>query len=119
MIRSLFFVKLHEYEKIDEGGRERENEGKEGRKRGRRKGEEEEERRGKKGREGERKSTHFFSSLMTDTAVKASSPVVGSSRNSTCGPIISSIPMLVRFLSPPDTPRKNSVPTYYSLRESI
>ena len=55
--------------------------------------------------------TYCFSSVTTDTAVKASSPVVGSSKNSICGSVISSIPMLVRFLSPPDTPRKNSFPT--------
>ena len=49
---------------------------------------------------------------MTETAVLASSPVVGSSRNSTCGSMMSSIPMLVLFLSPPDTPRRNSFPIY-------
>ena len=49
---------------------------------------------------------------MTDTAVDASSPVVGSSRNKTDGDIINSIPMLVRFRSPPEIPRMNSFPTY-------
>ena len=48
---------------------------------------------------------------MTELAVLASSPVVGSSRNSTAGRMISSIPMLVLFRSPPDTPRINSLPT--------
>ena len=56
MIRSLFFVKLHEYEKIDEGGRERENEGKEGRRKEEREKEgggrrREERKKGKGGRE--------------------------------------------------------------------
>jgi len=49
---------------------------------------------------------------MTDTAVDASRPVVGSSRNKTDGDIISSIPILVRFRSPPEIPRMNSFPTY-------
>ena len=53
---------------------------------------------------------HRLSSWTTETAVLASSPVVGSSRNSTWGSMMSSMPMLVRFLSPPDTPRMNSVP---------
>lgn len=48
---------------------------------------------------------------MTDTAVDASRPVVGSSRNKTDGDIINSIPMLVRFRSPPEIPRMNSFPT--------
>ena len=56
--------------------------------------------------------THPFNSLMTDTAVCASNPVVGSSRNRTWGSMINSIPMLVLFLSPPDTPRMNSLPTW-------
>ena len=48
---------------------------------------------------------------MTDTAVDASSPVVGSSRNKTDGDIINSIPILVRLRSPPEIPRMNSFPT--------
>ena len=56
--------------------------------------------------------SHCCSSFITETAVFASSPVVGSSKNKTWGSIISSIPMLVLFLSPPDTPRINSVPTW-------
>lgn len=43
-------------------------------------------------------------------AVFESRPVVGSSRNSRDGEVMSSIPMLHLFLSPPDTPRRNSVP---------
>jgi hypothetical protein len=49
---------------------------------------------------------------MTALAVLESSPVVGSSRNKIDGFVISSMPMFVRFRSPPDTPRMNSVPTY-------
>ena len=55
--------------------------------------------------------TYSFSKLTTDIAVAESSPVVGSSRNTISGDMISSIPMLVRFLSPPETPLKTSVPT--------
>jgi len=49
---------------------------------------------------------------MTTWAVPASSPVVGSSRNKMAGDVISSMPMLTRLRSPPDTPRINSLPTY-------
>ena len=49
---------------------------------------------------------------MTAFAVLESSPVVGSSRNKTLGEMISSMPMFVRFLSPPDTPRVKAVPTF-------
>ena len=55
---------------------------------------------------------------MTDAAVKASSPVVGSSKNRTEGDTISSIPILVRLRSPPDTPRANTVPTYMASKTS-
>ena len=48
---------------------------------------------------------------MTVLAVLASKPVVGSSRNNTDGEMMSSMPMLVCFRSPPDTPRMNSLPT--------
>jgi len=44
---------------------------------------------------------------MTDRAVVASRPVVGSSRNNTAGDTIISIAILVRFLCPPDIPRIN------------
>ena len=56
--------------------------------------------------------THFFSSKMTALAVLASRPVVGSSRNRIVGEMMSSMPMFVRFLSPPETPRMNSFPIY-------
>ena len=42
------------------------------------------------------------------------SPVVGSSRKRTSGDRTSSMPILVRFLSPPETPRTKSVPTNVS-----
>ena len=54
---------------------------------------------------------------MTDAAVDASRPVVGSSRNKTDGDIINSIPILVRFRSPPEMPRMNSFPTCHSKSE--
>ena len=56
-------------------------------------------------------------SWMTDAAVDASRPVVGSSRNKTDGDIINSIPILVRFRSPPEMPRMNSFPTCHSKSE--
>ena len=56
-------------------------------------------------------------SWMTDAAVDASRPVVGSSRNKTDGDIINSIPILVRFRSPPEIPRMNSFPTCQSKSE--
>ena len=49
---------------------------------------------------------------MTAYAVLESSPVVGSSRNKTLGEMISSMPMFVRFLSPPETPRERAVPIF-------
>lgn len=52
-------------------------------------------------------------------AVLASRPVVGSSRKRTGGSVMSSIPMLVLFRSPPDTPRINSVPTYKQKKSGI
>ena len=48
-----------------------------------------------------------------------SNPVVGSSRNRKFGDIISSIPMLVRFLSPPEIPRTSSVPIYVVAQQAI
>ena len=56
-------------------------------------------------------------SWMTDAAVDASRPVVGSSRNKTDGDIINSIPILVRFRSPPEIPRMNSFPTCHRKSE--
>ena len=53
----------------------------------------------------------LFRSKRTAFAVLESKPVVGSSRNKMDGSVISSIAILVRFLSPPDTPRINWVPT--------
>ena len=55
--------------------------------------------------------TYSFNKLTTDIAVAESSPVVGSSRNTISGDMISSIPMLVHFFSPLETPLKISVPT--------
>lgn len=49
----------------------------------------------------------LFKSKRTAFAVLESKPVVGSSRNKMDGSVISSIPILVLFLSPPDTPRVN------------
>lgn len=56
--------------------------------------------------------THRLSSFISLEAVWVSKPVVGSSRNITDGSVISSMPMLVRFLSPPEIPRVISVPTW-------
>lgn len=47
-----------------------------------------------------------------ELAVLASRPVVGSSRNKREGDVMSSIPMLHLFFSPPETPRKNMVPIW-------
>lgn len=55
---------------------------------------------------------YLFSNSRTELAVLASSPVVGSSKNRTEGSIISSIPMFVLFLSPPEIPRVICVPTW-------
>lgn len=55
---------------------------------------------------------YLFSNRRTELAVLASSPVVGSSRNRTEGSMISSIPMFVLFLSPPEMPRVICVPTW-------
>ncbi len=46
-----------------------------------------------------------------ELAVLASRPLVGSSRKSTGGSIISSMPIFVLFLSPPETPQILCVPT--------
>lgn len=55
---------------------------------------------------------YFCSSSMMELAVLASRPVVGSSRNRREGEVMSSIPMLHLFFSPPETPRKNIVPIW-------
>ena len=57
-------------------------------------------------------SFYLFSSSNTELAVLASSPVVGSSRKRTEGSMMSSIPMFVLFLSPPEIPRVSCVPTW-------
>lgn len=56
--------------------------------------------------------TNRLSIFITEPAVNASSPVVGSSKNNTAGSFTSSIPMQVRFRSPPETPRTSSLPSY-------
>lgn len=48
---------------------------------------------------------------MTELAVEASRPVVGSSRKRMLGDTMSSMAMQVLLRSPPDTPLMNSVPT--------
>jgi hypothetical protein len=47
---------------------------------------------------------------MTDVAVNESKPVVGSSKNTRLGSVISSTPIEVLFLSPPDTPLTKGPP---------
>ena len=53
-------------------------------------------------------------SYITAVAVNESSPVVGSSKNIRFGSVTSSIPIEVRFLSPPETPL-NRVPPIFVL----
>jgi hypothetical protein len=53
----------------------------------------------------------FFSNLTIDIAVNESSPDVGSSKKMILGLVISSYPIEVLFLSPPDIPLTRSVPT--------
>jgi len=53
-----------------------------------------------------------FRVSMTDVAVKESRPVVGSSRKIRFGSVISSTPIDVRFLSPPETPLINGPPIF-------
>mmetsp|Transcript_11011 Transcript_11011/g.27292 ORF Transcript_11011/g.27292 Transcript_11011/m.27292 type:complete len:253 (-) Transcript_11011:328-1086(-) len=55
-----------------------------------------------------------FRSARTWLEVVASRPVVGSSRKSTEGDVMSSMPMLTRLRSPPLMPRINSLPTLLS-----
>jgi len=47
---------------------------------------------------------------MTDVAVNESRPVVGSSRKIKFGSVMSSTPIDVRFLSPPETPLTSGPP---------
>lgn len=54
---------------------------------------------------------YLFKSSSTELAVLASRPVVGSSKKRTDGSMISSIPIFVLFLSPPEIPRMSCVPT--------
>lgn len=58
--------------------------------------------------------TYSCNNCITLEAVEASRPVVGSSKNRTSGEIISSIPIPVLLISPPDMPRTISVPTWKS-----
>ncbi len=48
---------------------------------------------------------------MTECAVFESRPVVGSSKKRQLGDVIISMAIDVRFLSPPEIPRLNAVPT--------
>ena len=45
-------------------------------------------------------------------AVELSSPLVGSSQSNRLGSVISSYPILVLFLSPPDIPLNKVPPTF-------
>mmetsp|Transcript_39168 Transcript_39168/g.76454 ORF Transcript_39168/g.76454 Transcript_39168/m.76454 type:complete len:140 (-) Transcript_39168:481-900(-) len=49
-------------------------------------------------------------STTTESAVRESSPLVGSSRNNTRGLVMSARPMLTRFACPPDMPRSALLP---------
>lgn len=64
--------------------------------------------------------THSFLSIsMIRKAVEESRPLVGSSQRRTCGSVISSYPIDVRFLSPPEMPLCDMPvipPTYVSLQ---
>lgn len=51
-----------------------------------------------------------FNVSITDVAVKESRPVVGSSKKIKVGSVISSTPMDVLFLSPPETPLTRGPP---------
>lgn len=56
-----------------------------------------------------------FRVSITEVAVKESRPVVGSSKNIKLGSVISSTPIEVLFLSPPDTPLIKGPPIFVSL----
>ena len=60
--------------------------------------------------------TNLCNICITDSAVAASSPVVGSSRNNMPGDTTISMAMLHRFLCPPDTPRESGVPIYNNMQ---
>ena len=60
---------------------------------------------------------YLDSSNITALAVLASNPVVGSSKKRILGLMINSIPILVLFLSPPDTPRMKETPTWLVEKE--
>jgi hypothetical protein len=47
---------------------------------------------------------YSFSKVTILSAVKESSPEVGSSSSTSCGSVISSTPIAVLFLSPPESP---------------
>jgi hypothetical protein len=53
----------------------------------------------------------YFNSFTIYNAVLESKPLVGSSNNSNFGFVISSYPIDVRFLSPPDNPFRKNPPT--------
>ena len=53
-----------------------------------------------------------FRISMTEVAVKESKPVVGSSKKIKLGSVISSTPIEVLFLSPPDTPLIRGPPIF-------
>ena len=53
----------------------------------------------------------FFTTDITSFAVKLSKPLVGSSRNSTEGSVISAMAMFRRLLCPPDRPFTIGLPT--------
>ena len=59
-------------------------------------------------------SAKFFSISTTISAVNESSPVVGSSKKIRLGFVISSTPIEVLFLSPPDTPLTRGPPIFVS-----
>ena len=58
--------------------------------------------------------TRRLTAFMTLCAVKESRPLVGSSRKSTAGSLISAMPMLVRFACPPLMPRDSTSPMWVS-----
>ena len=57
-------------------------------------------------------SDSSFMVSTTDIAVNESSPVVGSSKKISMGSVMSSTPMEVLFLSPPETPLMSAPPIF-------
>ena len=57
-------------------------------------------------------SASSFRVSITDVAVKESRPVVGSSKKMREGSVISSTPIEVLFLSPPETPLTSGPPIF-------